>query len=68
MLSNFVVRAVAPDMWAHGFFAWRRNMAETENNIISDQKPGGRWVDTRGGSVVVKGELSYKVKIGKLSE
>lgn len=43
-------------------------MAETEKKIISDPKPGGRWVDTRGGSVVVKGELSCKVKIGKLSE
>lgn len=43
-------------------------MAETEKKIISDPKPGSRWVDTCGGSVVVKGELSSKAKIGKLSE
>lgn len=50
------------------FFARRRNMADLEKKIISDPKPSDRWIDTRGGNVVVEGELSSKVKIGKLSE
>lgn len=43
-------------------------MADLEKKIISDPKPSDRWIDTRGGSIVVEGELSSKVKIGKLSE
>lgn len=43
-------------------------MTDLEKKIISDPKPSDRWIDTRGGNVVVEGELSSKVKIGKLSE
>ncbi|MDK9676789.1 hypothetical protein QG569_00180 [Weissella cibaria] len=43
-------------------------MTDLEKKIISDPKPSDRWIDTRGENVVVEGELSSKVKIGKLSE